>query len=322
MPASSEPRLLADIGSMYARFALELAPGVLAGQHNLRCADYPDFLSTLKAYLQKVADIGGGEVRHGAIAIANPVEGDQVQMTNYHWRFSIEETRVAVGFDTLVVVNDFTALAMGVPYLTRAQVRQVGGGKPRERNVIGLVGAGTGLGVSGLIPVDDGWVSLGSEGGHVAFAPGNPREVFILEYAWRQFPHVSAERLVSASGLELIYRALAERAERTVAPLRSLAITQRGLNGTDPLCAEALEVFCEMLGAIAANVAVTFGAFSGVYIGGGGLPRPGGSLHRSGVFARFAAEGPVSRYVAPPPTHFISAPTADPIRPPARINSQ
>ena len=196
MPANSEPRLLADIGSMYARFALELEPGVLAGQHNLRCADYPDFLSALQGYLQKVADIGGGEVRHGAIAIANPVEGDQVQMTNYHWRFSIEETRVAVGFDTLVVVNDFTALAMGVPYLTRAQVRQVGGGKPRERNVIGLVGAGTGLGVSGLIPVDDGWVSLGSEGGHVAFAPGNPREVFIL-YAIEGF---GVDEIVAITG--------------------------------------------------------------------------------------------------------------------------
>src|SRR5215467_12965014 len=187
MNPSTEAKLLADIGGSYARFAIERTSGVLSDAKALRCADYPDFLSALRAYIDMVE---AQDIRHGAIAIANPVEGDLVRMTNYHWQFSIEATRQAVGFNTLLVVNDFTALAMGLPHLTRHQFRQIGGGLARERSVIGLVGSGTGLGVSGLIPVDDGWVSLASEGGHVGFAPQSAREMTILEYAWRHYPHV------------------------------------------------------------------------------------------------------------------------------------
>jgi glucokinase len=307
MAGTTEPRLLADIGGRFARFALERGDGTLAQTDALPCAEHPEFLSALRAYLGR---IDAHTVRHAAIAIANPVEGDQVRMTNYpSWQFSIEATRQAVGFDTLLVVNDFTALAMGLPRLTPQQVRQVGGGRSRERSVIGLVGAGTGLGVSGLIPVDDGWVSLASEGGHVGFAPQNARELYILQYAWRQFAHVSEERLVSASGIELIHRALAERADVPAASLQAPEITRRGLAGECPVCAETLEVFCELLGTAAANVAVTLGAFGGVYIGGGIVPRLGEYFDRSGFRARFEAKGRLSKYVAAIPTFVITAET-------------
>jgi glucokinase len=196
---------------------------------------------------------------------------------------------------------------MGLPYLTPAQYHQVGGGRGRDRDVIGIVGAGTGLGVSGLIPVDDGWVSLASEGGHVSFAPRNAREMYILEFAWRQFEHVSAERLISATGLELIYRALAARAEVTVEPLKSTEIARRGIEGACAVCAESLEVFCEMLGTVAANVAVTFGAFGGVFIGGGIVPRLGEYFDRSGFRARFESMGRFTEYVAHIPTFVITA---------------
>jgi glucokinase len=306
MPATTEPKLLADIGGRYARFAIEREPGSLTDTKALPCADYPDFLSALRAYLEMV---GARDIRHGAIAIANPVEGDLVRMTNYPWQFSIEETRQAAGFDTLLVVNDFTALAMGLPQLTPQQVRQVGGGHARQRSVLGLVGAGTGLGVSALIPVDDGWVSLASEGGHASFAPQSAREVFILEHAWRQYSHVSAERLITAAGIELIYRALAARNDKEPEPLKAPEITRRGLAGECPLCAETLEVFCEMLGTVAANVAVTFGAFGGVYIGGGIVPRFGKYFDKSGFRARFEAMGRFSKYVAHIPTYVITAET-------------
>jgi glucokinase len=306
MAISSEAKLLADIGVSYARFAIERVDGQLSDAKALPCADYHDFLSALRAYIEMV---GAHDIRHGAIAIANPVEGDLVRMTNYHWQFSIEATRQAVGFNTLLVVNDFTALAMGLPYLTRQQFRQIGGGVARERSVIGLVGAGTGLGVSGLIPVEDGWVSLASEGGHTSFAPQNVREVAILEYAWRQYPHVSEERLVSASGIELIYGALAERRKTPLEALKAPEITQRGLAGDCAVCAETLEVFCELVGTAAASVAVTLGAFGGVYIGGGIVPRLGNYFDKSGFRARFEAMGRLSKYVANIPTFVITADT-------------
>ncbi len=306
MPGLIEPRLIADIGARYARFALEREPAIYESQHALPCADYPDFLSALRAYL---ALVDAKDVRHGAIAIANPVEGDLVQMTNYPWRFSIEETRESVGFETLLVVNDFTALAMALPYLTPSQYRQIGGGEPKERSVMGIVGAGTGLGVSGLIPVEDGWVALATEGGHVSFAPRNAREMFILEFAWRQYKHVSAERLISAAGLELIYRALATRADVAADGLKAPEITQRGLNGSCQICAETLEVFCEMLGTAAANVAVTLGAFGGLFIGGGIVPRLGTYFDRSGFRARFEEKGRLTDYVGHMPTYVITAET-------------
>jgi glucokinase len=307
MPGALEPRLLADIGGSFARFAIQREAGVFAQQAALRCDQYPDFLAALRAYL---AQSGASDVRHAAVAIANPVEGDQVRMTNYPWAFSIEATRQAVGLDTLLVVNDFTALAMALPHLESGSLRQIGGGAPRERGVLGLVGAGTGLGVSGLIPVDDGWVSLASEGGHVAFSPGSARELYVLEYAWRQYSHVSAERLISAAGIELIHMALARRADRSVEALSAPEIARAGVAGEDPLCAEAIEVFCEMLGTVAANVAVTLGAFGGIYIGGGIVPRLGSYFARSGFRARFEAKGRFSGYVAQIPTYVITSDAA------------
>jgi glucokinase len=319
----NEVRLLADIGAKYARFATERQIGVFEQRLALRSADYPDFLAALQAYLgQLPAAEDRQTIRHGAVAIANPVVGDAVRMTNYPWEFSIEATRKAVGFDTLLVVNDFTALAMGLPYLAPHELRQVGGGKPRERSVIGLVGAGTGLGVSGLVPADDGWVSLASEGGHVGFAPHSASEVYVLEYAWRQYPHVSAERLMSGPGLELLHRALTARAGRAPMALTAPEIARRALADECAVCRETIDMFCEMLGSIAANVAVTLGAYGGIYIGGAIVPRLGEFFERSGFRARFESKGRLSGLLAAIPTYVVTADTATLTGTSAILNAQ
>ncbi|WP_088278934.1 glucokinase [Ideonella sp. A 288] len=302
------PRLIADIGGTYARFALETAPGRFAHIRSLRCADHADFHAAVSAYLGALPPT---PVQHAAVAIANPVEGDQVRMTNYHWQFSIEQMRERLRLDTLVVVNDFTALAMAVPRLAAHERRQVGGGTVREPSVVGVLGAGTGLGVSGLIPAGDGWVALGAEGGHTSFAPRDEREMAILRVALRQHDHVSFERLVSGPGLALIHRALAERAGHANAPaLAAPEITRRGLDGSDALCAETLEVFCLMLGSAASNLAVTLGATGGIYIGGGIVPRLGAHFDRSGFRARFEDKGRFSDYARAIPTFVITAENA------------
>ncbi len=106
------PRLLADIGGTNARFALERAPGQIEAIRVLRCADHAEFVVAVEAYL---VEVGQPTVRHAAIAIANPVQGDEIKMTNPHWAFSIEATRRRLNFDPLLIVNDFTALAMSLP---------------------------------------------------------------------------------------------------------------------------------------------------------------------------------------------------------------
>ncbi len=209
-PHVSGPRLLADIGGTNARFALEVAPGDLVEIRDYACDDFSGVPEVIRAYLDEADH--AEPVRHAAIAIANPIAGDEVRMTNRDWHFSIEATRRALRFETLLVVNDFTALAMALPYLSEAQRRQVGGGEPQPGGVIGLLGPGTGVGVSGLIPAADRWIALGSEGGHTTFAPADEREIEVLRYAWKQFPHVSFERLVAGPGMALVYQALAARA--------------------------------------------------------------------------------------------------------------
>ncbi|OBV39979.1 glucokinase [Janthinobacterium psychrotolerans] len=303
------PRLLADVGGTNARFALEVAAGQVGQVEVLPCADYPSLSAALQAYLAlpQVAAAGGQAVRHAVIAIANPVAGDFLSMTNHHWSFSIRAMREECGFTTLDVVNDFTALARAVPMLSEHEKRQVGAGTARPNTAIGLIGAGTGLGVSGLIPSHGGWIALQSEGGHVNFAPFNELEVAILQFAWREFEHVSAERLISGDGLELIYRALAERAGVADEKLPAAEITRRALAGESPLCDDVIETFCCMLGTVAANVAVTLGALGGIYIGGGIVPRLGERFDRSGFRARFERKGRFANYVSQVPTFVITA---------------
>jgi glucokinase len=299
------PRLLADIGGTYARFVVETAPGRFEHPACLRCAEHADFHAAVSAYL---APLPVAPIAHAAVAIANPVDGDEVRMTNYHWQFSIEQMRARLQLDTLVVVNDFTALAMAVPRLAAHDRRQVGGGQAREGSVIGVIGAGSGLGVSGLIPAGGGWVALGTEGGHASFAPHDEREIAILRFAWQRFDHVSFERLLSGPGLGLIHSALAEHAGAKGAPaLPAPEITRRGLAGSDPLCAAAIEAFCAMLGTAASNLAVTLGALGGIYVGGGIVPRLGAYLARSPFRARFEDKGRFSDYLRGIPTHVITA---------------
>lgn len=303
------PRLLADVGGTNARFGLECAPGRTELIEVLPCANYPSLAAAMQAYLASPAVTGSGlpEVRHAAIAIANPVSGDFLRMTNHNWEFSIEATRQQCGFDTFLVINDFTALARSLPLLPADEKHQVGSGAVRAGSAIGLIGPGTGLGVSGLVPAKDSWIALLSEGGHVSFSPVNATEQAILQFAWNEFEHVSAERLLSGSGLELIYRALAQRNHWDNTPLPAAEISRRAIAGECQLCDEVVEVFCGMLGTIAGNLAVTLGALGGIYIGGGIVPKLGERFHRSCFRARFEQKGRFVKYLSEVPTFVITA---------------
>jgi glucokinase len=297
------PRLLADVGGTNARFALETSPLKFEEVEVLPCSGYASIGAAVKAYLDGAGAqaLCGGQVKHAAIAIANPVEGDQVAMTNHHWSFSIAALKYELGLETLAVVNDFTALAMSLPLLGPEQWEQVGGGAPREGTTIGLVGPGTGLGVSGLVPVAGRWVPLASEGGHATFAPNDDLETEVMLELRRQYGHVSAERLLSGSGLEHIYRVVSKGAT-----LGAAEITGRALDGSSDECVRTVDCFCAVLGSVAGNVALTLGATGGMFIGGGIVPRLGDFFARSPFRERFEAKGRLSAYVARIPTYLIT----------------
>ena len=303
------PRLLADIGATHARFGLETAPGVLGRVAVLRCDDYDGIVPLLHAYFeQHLSQQSSQRINHAAFALANPISGDFIRMTNRDWQFSTDEVRRTLGLSTLLIVNDFTALAMALPGFQPKDLMQVGGGAPQTHAVSGVLGPGTGLGVSGVIPTIDGFVTLGSEGGHVNFAPSDEREFAILQFAWREWKHVSNERLISGPGMELIYRALAQRNGVEVQARSAADIISGALEDNDALCLEVLETFSGMLGSAAANLAVTLGAFGGIFIGGGIVPRMGEWFANSPFRSRFEAKGRFTDYIAQIPTYVIMTP--------------
>ncbi|MCE2658491.1 MAG: glucokinase [Rubrivivax sp.] len=304
------PRLLADIGGTNARFAWQAGPGLpLESELTLACAEHGSLSDALLSYLQLA---GRSMPPACALAIANPVVGDRVSMTNHHWSFSLTELHAQLGLDELLVVNDFTALALALPSMDPADLRQVGGRAPLPGWAIGLIGPGTGLGVSGLLPDGrGGWLPVQGEGGHATMGATTARERAVLEFLAIRHGHVSAERAVCGQGLVDIHKALTvmdEGADAMIGPAPTAAeITAAALDGRSARADESLDLFCAFLGIAAGNLALTLGAKGGVYVGGGIVPRLGARFERSPFRQRFEAKGRLSAFVADIPVYVIDA---------------
>jgi len=307
-PAARPARILGDVGGTNARFAWQDdddAP--LRDIVALPTAAHPTLASALQSYLKR---LGRPAPPWCAIGIANPITGDHIQMTNSHWQFSISALQRDMGFERLVVINDFTALALALPTLAPSDLRQFGGGPAMPAAPIALIGAGTGLGVSGLIPdsTRKRWIALQGEGGHVTLAAANAREASVLAVLRDRFGHASAERAVSGQGLEALYVALCQLnggSGNTALPAEE--VSRRAIAASDPQCVEALEMFCAFLGNVAGNLALTLGARGGVYVGGGIVPRLGETFMRSRFRASFEDKGRFRAYLEAIPVFVIEA---------------
>jgi glucokinase len=303
--AKTAARLIADIGGTNVRFALVPAGSKRPQQEkNLVCSDFPGLEQAARHYL---AAEGLSTLSEAAVDVATAVTGDVVKLTNGPWVFSIEQTRRALGLTRLLVINDFTALALSLPLLRPDELRPVGGGSGLKGAPVALIGAGTGLGVSALIPCGEHWVPIQGEGGHTAFSPMDEREDGVLRVLRGRFGHVSTERLASGPGLVATYEALCVLDQRPARALKPEHVADAGLNASDPQCAGALRMFCAVLGTAAANLVVTLGARGGVYIGGGIVPRLGDYFLHSPFRTRFEQKGRFSNYVSQVPVWIILA---------------
>ncbi|MEV0162274.1 glucokinase [Nonomuraea fuscirosea] len=300
MSAFDLPWLVADIGGTNARFGLVTSLGappsnvaVLPG------ADHPTLPDAVTAYLATHA----GGVRPGAacLALAGPIDGDDYRLTNSSWAGSVRD----LGIPYARLLNDFEALAVSLPHLEGADLVSLGGPAPGH-GVKAVLGPGTGLGVGGLVPVDDGWAPIPGEGGHVTVPVVEPKEFEVVRALRAQgLPHVVAEHLLSGPGLVRLHRALASVNGVAAPDLTASDIVARV---DDSLCAETVEVFCGLLGGFAGNVALTLGARGGVYLGGGVLPRIVERVRASGFRARFEANPDMAAYLAGIGTALIVAP--------------
>ena len=301
--------MLGDVGGTNARWAWQPRPGAAPERaRTLACNDFQTIDACIAKYLRLEALPAP---RAAAFGIATAVTGDDVQMTNHPWHFSITGLRALLGVGRLLVLNDFEALAQAVPSLAARDLRAVGGGVASPGGNRAVLGPGTGLGVSGLVANGSGgWSAIVGEGGHATLAATTAREASMLAVLRERFGHASAERALSGPGLVNVYEAICvldgEIAER-LAPAEVLERASSPDGARCLQCREALASFAALLGSVAGNLALTLGARGGVYVGGGIVPRLGVQFDASPFRARFEDKGRFRGYLAAIPTWVITA---------------
>ena len=301
----SFPRLLADIGGTNARFAMLYAGRSMPSEVAvLPCNEHASLLDAICGYLAQHTLVAP---RWCSIGIATPVTGDWVSMTNHPWSFSINELKTSLALERLIVINDFTALALALPSLRESELRAIGPGAALPHATKAVIGPGTGLGVAGLISSGGSYVPVVGEGGHVTLAATSEAEEAVLARLRQRFGHASGERALSGPGLVNLYVACCEEAGRTPAAFEAQQISNRALNDEDPLCRKAVDLFFAFLGTTAGNLALTLGAFGGVYIGGGVVPRLLPLMESSAFRARFEAKGRFASFLGRIPTWVIES---------------
>lgn len=303
------PSLIADIGATNARFAVISPDGGLQRARVLACEDHPTIHGAIAAYLEdelRLTDVQ--RVETAALAIAGPVTGDKVALTNHPWSFSIEQLRGHLGLDRLHVLNDFAAVALAMPHLAADERTQIGGGEPLADAPVGVLGPGSGLGVCGLVHAPSGWLPLPGEGGHATMAPADGRESAVLDRMRARHDHVSAERVLSGPGLVDLYTTLAEIDGVPAVSYTAAQITNPGICESDGYCRDAVAMFCAMLGTVAGNLALTLGAGGGIYVAGGIVPKLGARFAASAFRPRFESKGRLRPYLARIPTYVVTHP--------------
>ncbi len=315
---TGEPRvLLADIGGTNARFALaDTAAENALLEDSVRgfaVADFPSLADAARHYLDEPGILESGTtVKNGVFAVAGRVDGDEARITNHPWVISLSRTRDALGFDEVRLVNDFAAQAMCIPMLAQKDITPIGSvpwtpeAHPKTRTYA-VLGPGTGLGVGALIVRDGKRFPLETEGGHVSFAPGTPQEIEVLQELSQQFGRVSVERLICGPGLVNLHRALSEIAGEDPGTLQPADVTARAQAG-DPRASAAVDMFCAVFGAVSGDLVLTLGAWDGVFLTGGLVPRLLPSLQHSGFRQRFEHKGRFSAAMARIPTLAIMHP--------------
>ncbi len=304
--SAPEVGLIGDVGATNARFALVQPDGTTSAARVYALNDYPSLTDAITAYLAQESP--SRRPGQAVLAVASPVTGDQITLTNHPWTFSIKAVREHFGLGRFRVVNDFVANAIAIPRLAGCDRLQIGPGAPVADTPIAVIGPGTGLGVSALMPIDGGWAPIEGEGGHVTMAPADAHESQVLELMRRRYDHVSAERVLSGSGLVNVYNVLCEVAGVQAVPFTPPQITDPRTWREDPRTRDATAMFCAMLGTVAGNLALTMGARGGVYIAGGIVPKLGTAFAESGFRTRFEAKGRFRWYLAAIPTYVITRP--------------
>jgi glucokinase len=299
--------LVADIGGTNARFAIaDLETLELLDIRRFRCEDQPDIGSAAFEYVRSLKE----RPRYASIAVAAPVVGQEIKLTNSPWRFVKSELCAAAGVDGLLVLNDFQALALSLPYLQGDELHRIGGGKTPRLATRAVLGPGTGLGIAALLWGGMDWIAIAGEGGHTSLSVQSAEEFQLAARLRADRDRVSVERALSGPGLAELYLLVAEARGHSVEPLIPNDVLERAIDKSDEIAVAAVQLFVTWLGRFAGDVALLFGARGGVYLGGGIAPKIREILSAGLFRSAFEDKGRMRGYLAPIPIYVILAPAA------------
>jgi glucokinase len=300
--------LVGDIGGTNARFALATDDGVgYEKPLTLQCADFDSPVAAIRRYLDEVSESAPAII---CLAAAGPVIDGSIRVTNNHWTLSTEDLGRELGAGQISLLNDFEAVAWSIPYIEEASLEAVGQvsqrGLPDGDFSIAIVGPGTGLGTGGLLRRDGHLITIVGEGGHIGFAPKSKAQIDVLQVLREKYERVCVERLLSGSGIENIYSAMYALHGDNRRYLSAPDIFSAAEKGTDPVAADATQMFFEVLGQLAGDIALALGAQDGVYLAGGIVKRYPEMLHISGFRNAFESKGRHRSMMERIPTRLIT----------------
>jgi len=303
-----------DIGGTNARFAICDKETGFHSEKSFKCADFDTLSSALRHYLQLV---NVTQINQLCLAVAGPVRenGTYAVLTNNPWIMSTSALTKDFSLDRAVLINDFTAIAHSLPHLDQLHLISLNSvaGKSidlvkKDQFSLGVMGPGTGLGVSALYKQQRETFALASEAGHLGFSPENEFQSAILSTLRRRYEQVTREHLLSGPGIENLYWALGQIEAKNTNPLTAEEIFDAHTCKSDPLAIRTVELFFELLGQTAGDLALSLGTFDGVYIAGGICHRHASLLKESNFVKSFENRGKHRGYMENVPTHVITHP--------------
>ncbi len=312
MHQTFDSMIVADIGGTNARFALITAFDEITSKFEIShfktypSVSYASLELVLKEYCEYVCDYSP---KRACLAVAGPINGDTVRVTNLGWNFKVSDLKSLFSFEQVEIINDFAAFAYAAPYLSVQDnlIIKTGDISDTTRNTanIAVIGPGTGFGAAALVRNNMQQAVLSCEAGHISLAGVTELDFALLKILKQNHSHVSVETIFSGAGLTRLYQAMATVEQAVSHDYDAADITKLALSGQCNICEATLKQFCNWLGSVAGDLAMTFGAQGGVFIGGGILPRMQEILLKSEFNLRFINKGIMSQYVKPIPVTLV-----------------
>lgn len=300
--------LIADIGGTNARFAFAVeAPNYFEHAQTFEAAEFEHVCDAIDVYLHSH---NVSQLDALCLAVAGPIRQQKVSFTNSNWSIDCADLKQHYNTDDAHLLNDWEAIAYSLTSLGSDDLINIGGDWPQVSSsnyTVGALGPGSGLGVAGLICRDDHLTPIVTEAGHVGFSPENRLQEQVLSYLRQKFDdRISRERFLSGPGLVNIHEALCEINEQQNPGLIAADIAVGAFVNHDALCEQTFDLFFEVLGQVAGDLALALGAQDGVFIGGGISQRYPKQLAQSKFRAGFENKGRYRSRMKEIPTWLIS----------------